>query len=113
MKYVDEFRNAKLVHKLAARINALNPGDNINIMEVCGTHTQNFCRFGLAKLLPENIRLISGPGCPVCVSPQDYIDTAIELAKNKDVLIVTFGDMLRVPGSIWILILRNNLPDAT
>ena len=99
MKYVDEFRNAKLVHKLAAKINAINPGTNINIMEVCGTHTQNFCRFGLDKLLPENIRLISGPGCPVCVSPQGYIDAAIALAQNKDVLIITFGDMLRVPGS--------------
>jgi len=99
MKYVDEFRNARLVHKLAARIKAINPGHNLNIMEVCGTHTQNFCRFGLAKLLPKNIRLISGPGCPVCVSPQGYIDTAIELAKNKDLLIVTFGDMLAVPGS--------------
>ncbi|MDD2679449.1 MAG: hydrogenase formation protein HypD [Candidatus Omnitrophica bacterium] len=99
MKYVDEFRNAKLVNKLSARIQAMNPGNNINIMEVCGTHTQNFCRFGLAKLLPENIRLISGPGCPVCVSPQSYIDTAIRLAKNKAMLIVTFGDMLHVPGS--------------
>ncbi|MDD5196699.1 MAG: hydrogenase formation protein HypD [Candidatus Omnitrophota bacterium] len=100
MKYVDEFRNAKLVRKLSARINSINPGNNLNIMEVCGTHTQNFCRFGLAKLLPKNIRLISGPGCPVCVSPQGYIDAAIKLAKNKDVLIVTFGDMLCVPGSV-------------
>jgi len=100
MKYIDEFRNAKLVHKLSTRINSINPGNNLNIMEVCGTHTQNFCRFGLAKLLPKNIRLISGPGCPVCVSPQGYIDAAVKLAKNKDVLIVTFGDMLRVPGSV-------------
>jgi len=99
MKYVDEFRNARLVHKIAAKISTLNPGDTLNIMEVCGTHTQNFCRFGLAKLLPENIRLISGPGCPVCVSPQGYIDAAIKLAKNNDLLIITFGDMLRVPGS--------------
>jgi len=99
MKYVDEFRNPRLVNKIAARIFAINPGGNINIMEVCGTHTHNFCRFGLDNLLPKNIRLISGPGCPVCVSPQEYIDTAIELAKNKDALIATFGDMLRIPGS--------------
>ena len=99
MKYVDEFRSPKLVNKIAAKINAINPGDKINIMEVCGTHTQNFYRFGLDELLPKNIRLISGPGCPVCVSPQGYIDNAIELAKNKDVIIATFGDMLRIPGS--------------
>ncbi len=99
MKYVDEFRNARLVNKISAKIKRLNPGAAINIMEVCGTHTQNFYRFGLDKLLPENIRLISGPGCPVCVSPQGYIDTAIKLAANKDVIVVTFGDMLRIPGS--------------
>jgi len=99
MKYVDEFRSPKLVNKIAAKINAINPGGKINIMEVCGTHTQNFYRFGLDTLLPKNIRLISGPGCPVCVSPQGYIDSAIQLAKNTDVVIATFGDMLRIPGS--------------
>lgn len=100
MRYVDEFRNPELVEKIAARIMNLNPGEDINIMEVCGTHTQSFCRFGLDALLPKNIRLISGPGCPVCVSTQGYIDTAIQLAKNEDVVIATFGDMLRVPGSV-------------
>jgi len=99
MKYVDEFRSPKLVNKIAAKISEINPGDKINIMEVCGTHTQNFYRFGLDDLLPKNIRLISGPGCPVCVSPQEYIDSAIQLAKNKNVIIATFGDMLRIPGS--------------
>jgi len=99
MKYVDEFRSPRLVEKIAAKITALNPGKNINIMEVCGTHTHNFFRFGLNKLLPKNIKLISGPGCPVCVSPQSYIDAAIELAKNKNIIIATFGDMLRIPGS--------------
>ncbi len=99
MRYVDEFRNPKLVEKIAARISSINPGDKIDIMEVCGTHTQNFYRFGLRELLPKNVRLISGPGCPVCVSPQKYIDSAIELAKDKDVIIATFGDMLRMPGT--------------
>lgn len=99
MKYVDEFRNPKLVEKIAAKITEINPGDRINIMEVCGTHTQNFYRFGLNELLPGNIRLISGPGCPVCVSPQSYIDSAIELAKGKNIIIATFGDMLRIPGT--------------
>lgn len=99
MKYIDEFRNAKLVKKISQRIFAVTPNQNINIMEVCGTHTQNFYRFGLDKLLPKNIKFISGPGCPVCVSPQDYIDNAIKLAQSKDTIIVTFGDMLRIPGS--------------
>ncbi|MFH0855629.1 MAG: hydrogenase formation protein HypD [Candidatus Omnitrophota bacterium] len=99
MKYIDEFRNPRLVKRLAANISGSNPGVKINIMEVCGTHTQNFYRFGLPGLLPGNIRLISGPGCPVCVSPQGYIDSAIALAKNKDLIIATFGDMLRIPGT--------------
>lgn len=100
MKFVDEFRNKKLILEAAKRIKKIIPASRgINIMEVCGTHTQNFCRFGLGKLLPENLHFISGPGCPVCVSPQSYIDSAIELARRKDVLIVTFGDMLRIPGT--------------
>jgi hydrogenase expression/formation protein HypD len=68
-------------------------------MEVCGTHTQSFFRFGLDKLIPETVRLIAGPGCPVCVSSQDYIDKAIAYSKLKNTIIATFGDMLRVPGS--------------
>ena len=77
MKYIDEFRDINLVKKIAARIKEGAPPYDINIMEVCGTHTQSFYRFGLDKLLPKNLRLISGPGCPVCVSPQEYIDAAI------------------------------------
>ncbi|PIP19237.1 MAG: hydrogenase formation protein HypD [Candidatus Omnitrophica bacterium CG08_land_8_20_14_0_20_41_16] len=99
MKYVDEFRNSKRVLKIADSIKAITPHKSINIMEVCGTHTQNFHRFGLAKLLPKNIRFISGPGCPICVSSQRYIDTAIILSRRKDIIILTFGDMLRIPGS--------------
>ncbi|MFZ2603292.1 MAG: hydrogenase formation protein HypD, partial [Candidatus Omnitrophota bacterium] len=94
MKYIDEFRNIKLVKKLAGKINQIMPAGEIRLMEVCGTHTQNFHRFCLNKLLPLNLKLISGPGCPVCVSSQDYIDTAINLSKSKDITIVTFGDML-------------------
>ena len=99
MKYVDEFRNFRLVEKVAQRISAITPAKVINIMEVCGTHTQNFYRFGLDKLLPKNINFIAGPGCPVCVSSQEYIDSAIKLTQNGDMIIATFGDMLRVPGS--------------
>jgi hydrogenase expression/formation protein HypD len=99
MKYIDEFRDINLVKKIASKIKEVIPAHNINIMEVCGTHTMSFYRFGLDKLLPENLRLISGPGCPVCVSPQEYIDAAIKLTEQKDTIILTFGDMLRIPGS--------------
>ncbi len=98
MKYIDEFRNKDLIRIAADKIKEIMPQKEINIMEVCGTHTQSFFRFALDKLLPRNLRLISGPGCPVCVSSQTYIDQAIELAQDKDNIILTFGDMLRVPG---------------
>jgi hydrogenase expression/formation protein HypD len=99
MRYIDEFRNKRLISRLTDKIRQIMPNRKINIMEVCGTHTQAFFRFGLDKILPSKLRLISGPGCPVCVSPQGYIDSAIELAKEKDVIILTFGDMLRIPGT--------------
>lgn len=99
MKYIDEFRNQKLIKKISRKISAIAPSWPIKIMEVCGTHTQSFLRFGLDKLLPSQVKLIAGPGCPVCVSTQDYIDRAITYAKQKNCLILTFGDMLRVPGS--------------
>lgn len=99
VKYVDEFRDKGLVRQIAARIGAMMPAKKNNIMEVCGTHTQSFFRFGLDKLLPPNLRLIAGPGCPVCVSSQGYIDQAIALAKDKGNIILTFADMLRVPGT--------------
>lgn len=99
MKYIDEFRNKRLIKKVAKSIKGIIPPRSINIMEVCGTHTQSFRRFGLDKLLPDNLKLIAGPGCPVCVSSQEYIDRAIQLAQDKDTIILTFGDMLRVPGS--------------
>ncbi len=99
MKYIDEYRNNKLIKKISEKIKAVTPFGTVNIMEVCGTHTQSFFRFGVDRLLPGNMRLISGPGCPVCVSPQGYIDSAIWLAGKKGAIIVTFGDMLRIPGS--------------
>jgi len=99
MKYVDEFRNKNQIGVVSEKIRKIAPKDKINIMEVCGTHTQAFFRFGLNKILPGNLRLISGPGCPVCVSSQEYIDDAVRLAGHKDTIILTFGDMLRVPGS--------------
>ncbi len=100
MKYIDEFRNNKIAKRVSKIIfdKALGLGP-INIMEVCGTHTMSICKFGIRKLIPENINLLSGPGCPVCVTPKSYIDKTIALSKLPGVIIVTFGDMMRVPGS--------------
>lgn len=99
MKYIDEFRNKALVVRVARQIRNSMPDEEIRIMEVCGTHTHNFFRFGLHKLLPPGLTLIAGPGCPVCVSHQSYIDRAVALSEDKGLLIATFGDMLRIPGS--------------
>ncbi|MDD5921659.1 MAG: hydrogenase formation protein HypD [Eubacteriales bacterium] len=74
-------------------------GRPIRIMEVCGTHTHEIFRQGIRRMLPESVHLISGPGCPVCVTPIDYIDEALFLAKEKHVTICTFGDLVRVPGT--------------
>ena len=72
---------------------------SIRLMEVCGTHTVAIFKAGIRQLLPENVELVSGPGCPVCVTPNEYLDTAIAYSKNPEVIITTFGDMLKVPGS--------------
>jgi len=84
----------KIIHAIAT----LDVGP-VNLMEVCGTHTMAIARAGMRGLLPDNIHLLSGPGCPVCVTPQETIDYAIALAQKNDVIIATFGDMVRVPGS--------------
>jgi hydrogenase expression/formation protein HypD len=100
MKYVDEFRNKGLIAKVTEGIRRkVDPCRTYNIMEVCGTHTMSIFRFGLRSLLPPNIKLISGPGCPVCVTPNEFIDKTIALSRMKNVVIATFGDMLKVPGS--------------
>ena len=100
MKYIDEFRNNKIAKRLSLAIfnKALDLGP-INIMEVCGTHTMSICKFGIRKLIPENINLLSGPGCPVCVTPKSYMDKVIALSRLPGVIIATFGDMMKVPGS--------------
>lgn len=71
----------------------------IRIMEVCGTHTQMIAKLGIKSILPSNIKLLSGPGCPVCVSEESYIDNAIKMLKKGNKIIATFGDMLRVSGT--------------
>ena len=101
MKYIDEFRNSKLVGLWARKIAEITPEDQtVNLMEVCGTHTMSFFRFGLKSLLPPKIRLVSGPGCPVCVSTQEYIDKAVAFTKDSSNIVVSFGDMLKVIGSV-------------
>ncbi len=98
MKYVDEFRNPRLVRAIACRLEnaALNP---VAIMEVCGTHTMSIFRHGLRELIPRQISLVSGPGCPVCVTPAGLIDACAEIAAVPGVIIASFGDMIRVPGA--------------
>jgi hydrogenase expression/formation protein HypD len=103
MKYIDAFRNpraaAALRESIASSARTLEKdGRSASIMEVCGTHTMSIARFGIRNILPDNVKLISGPGCPVCVTEPGYIDTAIELA-GRHCKIVTFGDMINVPGS--------------
>ncbi len=101
MKFIDEFRDQALVKDLARRLVALaalteNPA---TVMEVCGTHTMAAARFGLKSLLPPRVELISGPGCPVCVTAQSDLDAFLALGTEPHVVLVSFGDMLRVPGT--------------
>ncbi|MFH1911123.1 MAG: hydrogenase formation protein HypD [Pseudomonadota bacterium] len=98
MKFIDEFRDKEIAEALIQRIQKTSTRP-IQLMEVCGTHTVSIFRYGIRGILPEQIRLISGPGCPVCVTPNGDIDLAIALSRQKDVIITTFGDMMRVPGS--------------
>ena len=98
MKFIDEFRNKEIAQGLIRRIFEVSTRP-IHLMEVCGTHTVSFFRYGIREMLPKHIRLLSGPGCPVCVTPNQDIDLAIALCRREDVLLATFGDMMRVPGS--------------
>jgi hydrogenase expression/formation protein HypD len=98
MKYVDEYRRKDLILSVAEEIKTISKKE-IVLMEVCGGHTMAIHRFGLNSLLPPTIRLVSGPGCPVCVSSQHFIDTAMAYSRIPDVIITTYGDLIRVPGS--------------
>lgn len=98
MKYLDEYREADAVMKYASLIKK-TVRKPWSIMEVCGGQTHSIVKFGIDELLPKEITLIHGPGCPVCVTPLEQIDKAIELASRKEIIFCSFGDMLRVPGS--------------
>jgi hydrogenase expression/formation protein HypD len=100
MKYVDEYRDGKLARAIAATIQSeANPERVYRFMEFCGGHTHAIARYGLEDLLPPNVRMIHGPGCPVCVLPMGRMDDAIKLAQNPDITLCTYADLMRVPGS--------------
>jgi hydrogenase expression/formation protein HypD len=100
VKFVDEFRDSDLIAKTREEIRRLaEPGRHYRLMEVCGGHTHAIYRFGLKDVLPENIELIHGPGCPVCVLPMGRIDDGLALARRPEVIFAAFGDMMRVPGA--------------
>lgn len=98
MKYLDEYRDARIARALVAEIAHQVRGHWV-LMEICGGQTHTIMRYGLDELLPPNIELVHGPGCPVCVTPLETIDKALELASRPEVILVSYGDMLRVPGS--------------
>ncbi len=100
MKYLDEFRDGRLAQGLAARIHQeADPARAYALMEFCGGHTHAIYRYGIEDLLPANLRLIHGPGCPVCVLPSGRLQAAIELVERERVILCGYGDLLRVPGA--------------
>lgn len=98
MKYLDEYRDVKIVTALAAEIRHRSTRPWV-LMEICGGQTHTLMRYGIDDLLKDSVKLVHGPGCPVCVTPLETIDRAIALARRPDVTLVSYGDMLRVPGS--------------
>ncbi|MFP4390675.1 MAG: hydrogenase formation protein HypD, partial [Desulfococcaceae bacterium] len=98
LRHMAEYRDPELSRPLIEQIRAKSRRP-VRLMEVCGTHTMSIFRSGLRGVLPETISLLSGPGCPVCVTAQGEIDAFVELARREGVTIATFGDLLRVPGA--------------
>ncbi|MEC9402113.1 MAG: hydrogenase formation protein HypD, partial [Pseudomonadota bacterium] len=100
MKYIKEFRDGKLAQKLALAIRQeAEPDRRYHLMEFCGGHTHAIFRYGVQDLVPQNVEYVHGPGCPVCVLPVRRLDDAIELALKSNVILTTYGDMMRVPGT--------------
>lgn len=98
MKYIDEYRDERIARELSAEI-ARRTTRHWVLMEICGGQTHTLMRFGIDEMLPANTEMVHGPGCPVCVTPLEMIDKAIEVALRPGVILVSYGDMLRVPGS--------------
>jgi len=98
LKYVEEYRDGALARDLVKKIHSVSKKD-LRLMEVCGTHTMSIFRHGIRSVLPKGITLLSGPGCPVCVTAQRDIDAFVAFAKIKNVIVTTFGDLVKVPGS--------------
>src|SRR3954454_8644559 len=98
MKYIDEFRNPQIAHRVVEQITRRVTRE-WTMMEICGGQTHTLVRYGFEEMLPAKINLVHGPGCPVCVTPLEVVDKAIEVAARPDVIFVSYGDMLRVPGS--------------
>lgn len=98
MKYVEEYRDPGIARRLIAEIRS-DSRQAVRLMEVCGTHTMAIFRSGIRSVLPETISLLSGPGCPVCVTDQSEIDAFVEIARTENVITATFGDLIRVPGT--------------
>ncbi len=99
MKFVDEFRDPVAVGEILVEIAGLAGEEPLKFMEICGGHTHTIYRHGIEQILPPNIELVHGPGCPVCVIPMGRVDDAIAVAETPDVIFTSFGDMMRVPGS--------------
>ncbi len=100
MKFVDEFRNPELIRNVAREIaRAVDPERSYRIMEVCGGHTHSIYRHGLKDVLPRNIQLVHGPGCPVCVLPMGRVDDGLSIVERPGTILAAFGDMMRVPGT--------------
>ncbi|BAO29813.1 hydrogenase formation protein HypD [Sulfuritalea hydrogenivorans] len=107
MKYIDEFRDGELAKNLALSIGAeVQPGRSYSFMEFCGGHTHAISRYGLSDLLPPAVRMVHGPGCPVCVLPIGRVDMAIDLALNHGVILCTYGDTLRIPASDGLSLMK-------
>jgi hydrogenase expression/formation protein HypD len=100
LRFVDEFRDAELGRAMAAQIlDLVEPGRHYKLMEVCGGHTHSIYKYGVDDLLPDNVELVHGPGCPVCVIPMGRVDDGMAIARRDGVIFTCFGDMMRVPGS--------------
>jgi hydrogenase expression/formation protein HypD len=98
IKYSEEYRDPAISRKIVEQITAISQKP-LRLMEVCGTHTMSIFKSGIRELLPETIALFSGPGCPVCVTAQNEIDAFIALSRLDDVIVTSFGDLMRVPGT--------------